>query len=240
MKSLNIIVLNAIITLIALCSSNANAQPYIQIEFVGQAQSDAKELHPIGLRVVFDTSAPPIEPNVFEPVTAEVVQWWSYPGMAFNPGLDLPMFTNNIAIEYQTAASAQFRYYPDLKIYEIYILYNDFGYTVQVQGTKPAFTDNMTSLPSSSDDYGVSLPSSQGFTPRRIEYIANGPQGSFASAKWSNPVEGIINTTGHLQVRVTRVENPNAEECIADLNNDGKLNFLDISAYLQLYSDGCP
>lgn len=237
MKSVYAIVLSA---LIVLCSSASHAQPYIQIEFVGQAQSDAKELHPIGLRVVFDTSAPPVEPNIFEPVSAEVVQWWSYPGTAYTPGLTLPMFTHNLAIEYQSTDTARFRYYPDLKIYEIHTEFNGYGYTVQVQGTKPAFTANMMSLPSSSDDYGVALPSSQGFTPRRIEYIANGPQGSFASAKWSNPVEGIINTTGHLQVNVTRVENPNADQCIADLNNDGKLNFLDISAYLQHYGDGCP
>jgi hypothetical protein len=237
MKYIYAIVFSA---LIVLFSSTAIAQPFIQIEFVGQAQSDSKELHPIGLRVVFDTSAPPVEPNIFEPVSAEVVQWWSYPGSASNPGLDLPMFTNNFAIEYQTAETAQFRYYPSLKIYEIYVLYNGFGYTVQVQGTKPAFTDGMASLPNSSDDYGVTLPTAKGFTPRRIEYIANGPEGSFASAKWSNPVEGIINTTGQLQVRVTRVENPNTAECIADLNNDGNLNFLDISEYLQLYGDGCP
>ncbi len=240
MKSLNTIVLSAIIALIVLCSSNASAQPFIQIEFVGQAQSDSKLLHPIGLRAIFDTSAQPIEPNIFEPVSAEVVPWWSYPGTRYNPDLALPVVTNNIAIEYQPAQDAQFRYYPDLKIYEISLEHDGFNYTVQVQGTKPGLTANMKSLPASSDDYGVSLPNMQGFMPRRIEYIANGPEGSFATAKWSNPIQDLINTTGHLQVRVTRVENPNADECIADLNNDGQLNFLDISAYLQLFSTGCP
>jgi hypothetical protein len=227
-------------TIVALSSYAADAQTFIQIEFVGQAQSDSKELHPIGLRAVFDTSAPPIEPNIFESVSTEVVQWWSYPGTAYNPDLDLPMITNNTTIEYQRDTPAQFRYYPELGIYEIYMRHNEIGYTAQVQGTKPAFTADMTSLPNSSDDYGVALPPSQGFIPRRIEYFANGPEGSFASARWSNPFEGIINTTGQLQVRVTRVENPNTDECIADLNNDGALNFLDISAYLQLYGDGCP
>jgi hypothetical protein len=48
---------------------------------------------------------------------------------------------------------------------------------------------------------------------------------------------GIFN----LSVREVPDPNPSTEpECIADLNDDGALNFLDISAYLQLYGDGCP
>lgn len=42
-------------------------------------------------------------------------------------------------------------------------------------------------------------------------------------------------------ISVREVPDPNPEpECIADLNNDGQLDFFDVSAYLQIFSDGCP
>lgn len=48
---------------------------------------------------------------------------------------------------------------------------------------------------------------------------------------------GIFN----LSVREVPDPNPSTEpECLADLNNDGELDFLDISTFLQSYTDGCP
>jgi hypothetical protein len=57
-----------------------------------------------------------------------------------------------------------------------------------------------------------------------------------------NWFEGLGFTTDHtFSISVREVPDPNPEPvCIADLNNDGNLNFLDISKYLELYGDGCP
>jgi Lectin C-type domain len=44
---------------------------------------------------------------------------------------------------------------------------------------------------------------------------------------WSNEVQGVV-----------EIASPNP--CTADLNNDGNLNFLDISEYLSEYGNGCP
>lgn len=44
-----------------------------------------------------------------------------------------------------------------------------------------------------------------------------------------------------LQHGIAFVNQPNAEpECNADLNNDGVLDFYDVSAYIQLFTFGCP
>jgi hypothetical protein len=57
---------------------------------------------------------------------------------------------------------------------------------------------------------------------------------------WSEEFGYSINEN-RFSILVREVPDPNPEpECIADLNNDGNLNFLDISKYLELYGDGCP
>jgi hypothetical protein len=39
---------------------------------------------------------------------------------------------------------------------------------------------------------------------------------------------------------LSRFEAQEDESCLADLNNDGEIDFFDVSTYLQLYAQGCP
>ncbi len=49
----------------------------------------------------------------------------------------------------------------------------------------------------------------------------------------------VLNRDGSIEYRVRVVDDPRVEPCLADLNEDGSLNFLDVSLYLQLFGNGC-
>ncbi len=54
---------------------------------------------------------------------------------------------------------------------------------------------------------------------------------------------GVMASNGDQQMSdevIFAVRGSQAPDCIADINNDGRLNFLDISEYLSQYSSGCP
>ena len=63
--------------------------------------------------------------------------------------------------------------------------------------------------------------------------IFNSPAGS---ADWTDCCGSI----GTILVTVTVVDGPPEPECLVDLNNDGVLDFFDISTFLTLFGAGCP
>ena len=92
---------------------------------------------------------------------------------------------------------------------------------------------------------------------------AIGPSGGAYSTPWSTiDGGGVINSSGGSFTLSGTIGQPDAGStmtggsfsltggfwagvnsgpaCIADLNGDGELDFLDISAFLQAYTDGCP
>ncbi len=91
-----------------------------------------------------------------------------------------------------------------------------------------------------SQDPDESLPDDPAVYTGWPSAIANSTVGGFLYQL--NYDNGFTNS-GIFNISVREVPDPNPStepECAADINNDGKLNFLDISAYLQLYGDGCP
>ncbi|MBO6513091.1 MAG: hypothetical protein JJ974_03905 [Phycisphaerales bacterium] len=216
--------LRAILTamLIALCSftSSSTAQ-YIQLEVQGGI--DADEYITVAFRAIFDTNAPPdgVVPGstiTFNAIWAEMVD----PSVTARVS---PMVVGDEEI--YEPATARLLYVETSNRYIV---------TAFIGGSPPVqfvvrdpigrFTTDLPSLPPVLSWYDVD-PSG----PNAVIEL----QAEFSTTTWT---PGDDN--GGFIMSVRNVDGPPMPECIADLNNDGVLDFFDVSAYIQLYTNGCP
>jgi hypothetical protein len=96
-----------------------------------------------------------------------------------------------------------------------------------------AFSGSMSSLPDDPTDFALDTS-----VPTAIFALTADMNNTITwnqTTGFSDP-EG--QRSGGFTISVKLVDDPRVS-CIADLNNDGALNFLDVSHYLQLYGAGC-
>jgi len=222
----------AAIATITLSSTHATAQPYIEIDISGTVVTDGSlELVPFGLRAVFDAGAAPHTVDTdtvrFNAVWGEAVQT----GALTNSSVIAPFVLLQEPLEYLPAdvelqyVESAFRYQMSTDINgENIQFWVDFGFPGDAWGL------SMTSLPDAPIDY--QMPE---WTGVHLYYYT-----IIGHADWREYPQNGIPNNGTILVRVSVVDGPPEPECIADINGDGELNFFDISAYIALFSSGCP
>ena len=180
--------------------------------------------------MVFDTAAPPNGVGgsavSFDPIFVEAID-------SGQSGTDSPMRVNE-PIQWDPDSPAPgLHYEPGLDRLVIHTLL-DYLIITHPLGD---FNAKMTSLPDDPNDYtadttdeGASISLIAGF----LDQIDWTPADGFFDLDTHNPNHGSF------AVSIKLVDNPNAELCAPDLNNDGQLDFFDISTFLTLFSVGCP
>jgi len=217
----------ATIATITLSSAHATAQPYIEIDVSGLVIGSAIPFFvPFGIRAIFDAGAAPdiAQPGFvqFDAVWGEAIQTTNSSG---TPSLIQPFVEFSGSNEY-IPANVFLQYHQGINQYWIQCFLNGEHLLFSVDDPHAAFSDAMTSLPDVINDYQPGPMNSQS-----LSFAADA-----GDATWNNFTGG----SGTIITTLRFVDGPPQPECIADLNNDGALNFLDISAYLIEYGNGCP
>jgi hypothetical protein len=243
----------------------ASAQPYVELEF--NAASDYESIPEPGFRftmvnvkVLLNAGEPgqvfqdraifPIEEITVELNAANTLENPIYrPSEAPDLILTKEVFTSSGGIppELQMIRDP-FTGHWDLSVYLVNVspngLFgtNEFGELsfslTSLDG--PAFTDALPNLPSDPNAYYLVRNDER---PYSIEINWTGSTYRSGDARWGftpfNP--GVLIESGrHLDYEARIGEDPdNNEPCPGDLNEDGNLNFLDVSKFLDLYGMGC-
>jgi hypothetical protein len=213
MKSFLMIIVSAVVAL----SSTATAQPFLEFTVTTSGSVGPNGVHNTIARFVVDAS----DPN-------QTVIPSTLFGSATNPSNELsnePMeltivdfFADITFLTISYIGSS-----PSQSISVEMELFIDVFSGFQLQDFDGSISDN----PAAYMDWGLGISTT----------VLPGDQ---HDTQWSEQF-GFSNDSDRFSISVREVPDPNPEpECIADLNNDGNLNFLDISKYLELYGDGCP
>jgi len=207
--------------IVALSSSTANAQPFIQIDVAGTAEDTqtGTGFLPFGLRAIFDASAAP--DGVFSNSIRFNAVWGEGLQVTGLLSTSIPFEASPDPLGY-FPADVQLNYIQSIDSYQMSTILNGEPIIFKVDNPVGAFSLAMTSLPDAPGDYEnnngeVTIITENGF--------------------------GVWNSNfsfGTIFVSVRIVEGPPEPECLADINKDGQLNFFDVSAYLQLFGNGCP
>ena len=220
------------IATITLLSTPATAQPYIEIAISGSMQDNVTgdEYKPFGLRAIFDAGAAP------DGVFGNSIQFEAIWGEA----IDTSALTSTsmaspfgVLEDEYLPADVFFSYIQSINSYQVLAFVNDDIATLQVTDPIGAFSLAMTSLPDALVDYQIFQ---KGFGEIVGPVLFSTPQGS---AFW-NGDSSIASSTGSIHVTFRFVDGPPEPECLVDLNNDGALDFFDISTFLTLFGAGCP
>ncbi|MBO6513094.1 MAG: hypothetical protein JJ974_03920 [Phycisphaerales bacterium] len=218
MNSVSALCASIVIALSSLASVVV-AQPYIELEINGGVYNG--EYSTVAARAIFDTSAAPsmTTPSgvTFEAIWAEAVD----PETTERPS---PMSVSLDETYLPTTAILSY-----VASFDAYFLIVDVpgNNTVQLRVRKPEgnFNLSMTSLPGDPSDYDADLTEPLG------DFSI---QTSGASAFWNT------GNDGGFRAAVRLVDGVPMPDCLVDLNDDGVLDFFDISAFISLYSSGCP
>lgn len=223
-------------TVIAISSSNAAAQPYIEIDISGSLRFNqtGNTYLPFGMRAVFDAGAAPVSvaPNSvqFDAIMGEYIATNDL--TTADDSIHSPIVFGSANTEYIPAVNAKLTYVNSTSSYRLIIQAGTptGSYSTEIHGTSSLFSLGMTSLPDDPEDYQMNDGPPNFVTPR-ITVITND-----GSAFWNQIGLG----SDIILVKIRVLDGPPEPECLADINNDGFIDFFDISAYLQLYSAGCP
>lgn len=218
--------------IIALSSSIATAQPFLGIHVSGSMQV-GNEFKPFGLRAIFDTGASPdtVEPNSvhFNAEWGEVIDTSALASTTMASPF-------GVLEDGYIPADIEFVYLQGKNIYRLVTDVKGDPISFNVGNPIGVSTGGiglaMTSLPKSLIDYQVIHSGGGGLSSGPLTFLT-----SDGIALWYG---GSVSNTGTIHVTFQFVDGPPEPECLADINNDGFIDFFDISAYLQLYSDGCP
>jgi len=230
----------ATIAAITLSSAHATAQPFIEIDVSGLMQdfSTGDEYRPFGLRAIFDAGAAPdgVFPSSidFNAVWGEAVETLGLATLASTS----PFTIDTELLEY-IPADVIFTYIQSSNTYQIRTSVNGEELNFRVTDPVGAFSLAMTSLPDDLGDYQLFInnPFDEAGPVNFSMFSPSSGDGGYAL--WEGECFSCFNE-GTIIVTIRVVDGPPQPECIADINNDGALNFLDISAYLQEYGNGCP
>ena len=222
----------AAIAAITLSSTPAFAQPYIEIDVSGsmQGQTTGYEFKRFGLRAIFDAGAAPVSVGNnsirFDGVWGEAFETKGLPSIATGSPIVI-----DTALEY-IPADFDFIYVRSSNSYRISADVNGEYMDFVVIDPIGSFSLAMTTLPDDLGDYQV-------FSNGPVKYDSySSINGDIGSARWEGGSGGLI--TGSIHATFRYVDGPPEPECLADVNGDGELNFFDISAYIALFSAGCP
>ncbi len=218
-KSVPVFLTNALIALLSF-SSTASAQPFLEFTFTSSGDQNTNRYYSVA-RFVVDASDP-----------AQTIIPTTQTGI-----LSLPPVGN---LDQLVVAEPL-----PVTIHDFRVLQNGnlvIDYSIN---PTPGFFDAKITL-----NAGGPIPDPDGSFPddpaaytgwTDAESDADIPGMSFAGFWTSASGNFLGNCIFSLTVREVPDPNPDtAPECLADINNDGVIDFFDISAYLQLYSNGCP
>ena len=225
-----------IVSAVVALSSTATAQPYIEIDVSGTLQNNetGDTYLPFGMRAVFDAGASPfaVGPNSvqFDAVMGEYIATNDL--TTADDSNQAPFVIGSANTEYIPAVGASLTYFSSTSSYLLSFQTGTPGgnYSTEIRGTNSLFSLAMTSLPDLPEDYQANFGPPNFVDPRITVFTGDG------FAFWNE----ISSGSDIILVKIRVVDGPPEPECIADLNNDGVLDFFDVSAYLQIFSDGCP
>jgi len=213
----------ATIAAITLSSTQATAQPFIEIGAIGGGDNSD-----VYIRAIFDTSAPRSGPKglfVFDAIFAEVTDIQnriSDQPFRISTPLDAPRLEVEATLHYSEDQYSIV--FTDAEGVRSFITVNE---------TNPAFTPHLLTLPDDPSEYLADASSQDAF----ISVAAN--NGNYFGF-WT--LDNGFTSGGAFSLWVQLVEDPNNpnEPCLVDLNNDGALDFFDISTFLTIFGAGCP
>ncbi|MEX0877041.1 MAG: hypothetical protein WD114_06240 [Phycisphaerales bacterium] len=215
----------AIFTVVlALLSSSAIAQ-YIEISFTATIEDHGRYRH-VEASAIFDTDAPPLLKDgnlVFEAIAGRVVAGPSDP-MPFKAIEDEPDDTpiHGPQLIYSVAQGD----------FYLHITGSTGPAVLEVHPAGEAFTADMMSLPDEADAYAPG-------GDYTSQLISSGQFGR-GVAHW-DPSESPTFDNGSVYYTARVLKELPPEMCSpADINGDGVVNFIDISAFLQAWHAGCP
>tara|TARA_R110000868_G_scaffold411617_1_gene706256 strand:- start:341812 stop:342501 length:690 start_codon:yes stop_codon:yes gene_type:complete len=216
---------------IALLSSTALAQPFIEIEVDASTEDDFVGVSIAHARIVFDAGAGKNEVDSFDLIDAEYSLHTrsssDFAGSAdpvlnevhytiqdmFSPSITLSETTPQM-LHFGLAAGPTFHFF--------------------IIGTGPELDPSVMTLPDDPEDYLVSADAINS----RVRVLIAGFDESVEMNEFGS-MGVVLSRDGYIEYRVRVVDDPRVEPCLADLNGDGSLNFLDVSLYLQMYGNGC-
>jgi hypothetical protein len=217
------------LTMFALTSPVAKAQPFIEIEVTGYMMAFIEEGYlPAGFRVIFDTGAAP------DVINGDEIEFRSVWGEAIDPfgqtPIDAPSAIDVFSSELEFVNADFVLIYDSAgDNYFINSSVIDGGngeIQFRVGAPKSVFNLSMTSLPDTPDGYQRR----ENIPTRGISFVT-----TRGVANWAEEA-----SQGYISIRVRTVDGPPVETCPGDLNGDGVLNFFDVSTFLSLFNQGCP
>lgn len=229
----------ATIATVTLSSTRAIAQPFIEFDISGLMRDFATgdEFKPFGLRAIFDAGAAPdgVFPNSidFNAVWGEAVETLGLATFASTS----PFTIGTGLVEY-IPADVIFSYIQSTNTYLIQTSVNGEVMIFRVTDPNGSFSLAMTSLPDDLGDYQVFTGPSDEAGPVTFSMVSS-QSGDGGSARWEGGCFTCFND-GTIIVAIRVVDGPPQPECLVDLNNDGALDFFDISTFLTLFGTGCP
>jgi len=202
-----------------LASLNAHAE-LIQVEItVYQAALRTN----LTTKMIFDTSAPPatISPTgiLFHPVTSGV--WAKDTPMDQTPDLD----PNNPVIH-----NAGVQYSIDNTDLIFFLNTNSYHFSLTITNMPAPFNSAMDSLPNDPADW----------TPDPTTSVYWGHADVSVEFVFWDPADNNTFSGGFLSYSVEVLPEPSDACSPADLNEDGELDFFDVSEFLQIFGLGCP
>ena len=203
---------------------------YVELEIlmfgVNEAETDAGS---VSVSCVFDTNAAPI-------VLTNALRWQSVKSsMVSSQGslnaVPFQMGESETGFLYEfgddEVVTADLTYFTISNRYRLFVVAGGQSLIFDVLNASPGFDAMMSSLPESLSQYQSS--------PMDPSY-----QVSLSSPSFTAAFPERESDTGLFAYKVTEVEAPVSDDCIADINGDGQLDFIDVSAFLQSFNSGCP
>lgn len=208
------------------------AQPFIEFDIDATKEIDPGGVTVINARILFDAGAGEILFNTFELIDADIsVHQRPYAQFAGSIEPD-PNFRSYTIDDFEQATLTLL---PDS--YGFGLVDNDDAFTLlfAIIGSRPAIQPPIATLPDDPAEYMVNL--NAGISGVDIDLTMNGQTTELT--EFGN-MGAVINRNASIQYTVRIVDDPRIEDCTADLNGDGRLDFFDVSVFLQLFQAGCP
>ncbi|MBO6740217.1 MAG: hypothetical protein JJ916_10185 [Phycisphaerales bacterium] len=215
-----------------LFAAPAVGQPFIEFEIDANKEADPGGVTVINARVVFDAGASEISNDTFALIDAEI-SVHQRPFSQFAGSVDPD--PNSWSYTLDDLEQATLTLLPDS--YGFGLIDNDEPFTllIAIIGSRPAIQPPLTTLPDDPAEYMVNL--NAGISGVNVNLSLGGQTTELI--EFGN-MGAVINRNASIQYTVRVVDDPRIEECTADLNNDGRLDFFDVSVFLQLFQAGCP
>ncbi len=225
---------NAALTLITVASiaASANAQPFIEIEFDATKEINPGGVTIINARVVFDANEDAISADTFNLIDAEVdIHQRPYTQFAGSVEPD----PNRASFSFDDLDTKLVGSVANILGFSLGDSTSAFELSIGIVGTQPAVQPPLDTLPDDPALYMIDP--AAGISGMDINLTINGQTTELS--EFGN-MGSVINRNASIHYTVRVVDDPRIEECAADLNNDGRLDFFDVSTFLQLYQAGCP